>query len=207
MVTSLIKLVTECHSSIKFQNPRWLPILPYDSATKLLFLNYQLTTFSTALTSQNKQFVTPVWVFGWWQLILSTMKCYGYKIPPRVIFTIVGCGRWWNVPNRNIYNSTTRHLLQQDCPQQINEKKMNKRKWVNHIDGFHASLPPFPCDTRNSKFYIPFILIYYQKTSILQWKCVQKYKKSSHIIRWCHENVRWCWKFLGGVEKLKSVPF
>ena len=85
MVTSLIKLVTECHSSIKFQNPRWLPILPYDSATKLLFLNYQLTTFSTAFTSQNKQFVTPVWVFGWWQLIMSTMKCYGYKIPPGLL--------------------------------------------------------------------------------------------------------------------------
>ena len=44
---------------------------------------------------------------------------------------------------------------------------------------FHASLSYFPSDTRNSKFYIPyipFILMYYHKTSILQLKCGQKYK-------------------------------
>ena len=69
------------------QNPRWL-------------------TVSTSLTSQNKQFLTIVWVFGLWQLIMLTVKCYGYKIPSMVIFKNFGCERWWNVPNRNSYNCT-----------------------------------------------------------------------------------------------------
>ena len=54
---------------------------------------------------------------------------------------------------------------------------------------FHASLSHFPSDTRNSKFYIPFILMYYQKTSILQLQNGEKYKKKyPQITRWCHEN-------------------
>ena len=108
----------ECHSSIKSQNPRWLPILPYDFCHKTVTLELSTNNIWYCLNKPNKQFVTPVRVFGWWQLIMLTMKCYGYKILSRVIFTIVGRGRWWNVPNKNFYNSTTRHLLQQVCPQQ-----------------------------------------------------------------------------------------
>ena len=28
-------------------------------------------------------------------------------------------------------------------------------------------------------------------------------KISPHIISWCHENIKWCWKFYGGARKLK----
>ena len=47
---------------------------------------------STTL-SQNKQFLTPVWVFGLWQSIVLTVKLYGYKTPFSVIQKNVGCGR------------------------------------------------------------------------------------------------------------------
>ena len=63
------------------------------------------------------------------ELIVLTMKCFGYKIPSRVIFTIVGRGRWWNVPNRNFYNSTTRHLLRRVCPQQKNQRLYCSMLW------------------------------------------------------------------------------
>ena len=130
-------------------------------------INY-FETVSTALTSQTKQFLTPAWVSCWWELIMVTVKCYGYKIPSRVTCTIVGCGRWWNVLNRNLYNSTTRLISRISVTKKMSPSYLIKLS--------HAPLPPFPSDTRNSKFYIPFILMYYHQTSISQLKCGQRYK-------------------------------
>ena len=128
MVTSRIKLIARMSLLHKVSKSKMVAN-PMISATKLLLLDYHQLTMSTDLTSQIKQFVTPVWVFGWWQIIILTMTCYGYKTPSRVIFTIVGCARWWNVPNRNLYNSTMRHLLQQVCPQQKNERLYCSMLW------------------------------------------------------------------------------
>ena len=44
-------------------------------------------------------------------------------------------------------------------------------------EAFMPSGTLFPSDIRNYRFHIPFILIYHEKTSILQVKDGQKYKK------------------------------
>ena len=47
---------------------------------------------------------------------------------------------------------------------------------------------PFSIEYQNYKFHIPFILMYNQKTNILQLKSGQSIKKYPQITRWCHEN-------------------
>ena len=42
---------------------------------------------------------------------------------------------------------------------------------------FMPSCPLFPSDIINHRFHVPIILIYYEKTGILQEKSGQKYKK------------------------------
>ena len=81
--------------------------------------------------------------------------------------------------------------MRPDCMNTLNQE--NESPWISH-----ASLPHFPSDTRTSKFYIPFILIYYQKTSILQLQNGEKYKKiPTHykVVPWkfCPKILRWCW--------------
>ena len=51
-------------------------------------------------------------------------------------------------------------------------QEMNPSPWMK----LRCPPAPFPSDTRNSKFYIQFIPMYYQKISILQSIGGQEYK-------------------------------
>ena len=66
-------------------------------------------------------------------------------------------------------------------------KKMSLSLWTK----LTCLSAPFPSDTRNSKFYSPFVLINYKKTSIFcNQKVAQSKKNISQIISWCHDNMQ-----------------
>ena len=41
------------------------------------------------------------------------------------------------------------------------------------------------------------------KEAFMQLKSEQKVQKFAQMLMWRHENIRWCWKLYGGVEKLQ----
>ena len=172
------------------QNPRWL-------------------TVSITLISQSKQFITLVWVFGLWQLIMLTVKCHGYKIHPGLFSKLFAVED--DEMSQIGISITMRCLPQQGSPQQKIKRwycSMLKPDFMNTLNQENESprikrpcLPaPFPSDTRNSKFYIQFILMYYQKTSILQSKVAKSIKKKIptdyKVVppKMVPEILRWCWK-------------
>ena len=103
--------------------------LPYVSKSKM--------ADSTTLTSQNKQFLTLVWVFGIWQLIMLTVKCYGYKIPSTVILKKCWLCKMMK-SNRNSYNSTPQQQIKSWYYSMLWDlilwipltKKMNPLQWI-----------------------------------------------------------------------------
>ena len=65
---------------------------------------------------------------------------------------IVGCGRWWNVPNRNFYNSTMRHLLQQFVHNKRNKKLLQHAMRPNIMHRCNQENKSF---TLNKAFFPP----------------------------------------------------
>ena len=150
MATFLIQLVTR-------------GLLLHKVSTKRLPLPQQLSWHSWyCFNKANQTVLTLVWVFGLWQLIMLTMKCYDYKIRPQVIFTNVGCGRWWNVPNRNFYNPITRYLHQQGSPQQ-----KIKRWYCSMLWDLILEIPSFI-------FHLSWCTIRKQAFPIKSWQKVLK---------------------------------
>ena len=209
MATSLIKLISRrllshkvSRSKIAANPALWFLPQNYYSC----IINY-FDSASTALTSRKKEFLTLVQVFGLWQLITLKWNVMVTKYPLGLFSQILAVedGKmsqigifisqlWYIYLNGVVQNKNMLWNLILCIPA---TRKMSPSHWKKL-----SCLPaPLLSDIRNSKFYIPFILMYYQKTRIWSLKGGQRYKKISpdhKVGPWKYqvvlEIVRWCWK-------------
>ena len=133
------------------------------------------TTFS-----QNKQFLTLVWVFGLWQLIsMLTVKLYGCKMPFSVILKKIVAVKdnemsqiripitqLWDVYIIGVLHNKELNDGIAACYETCFMNTLNHENWSPWIK---LSCLPAP-------FYIPFILMYFKKTSILQLQMAKSMK-------------------------------
>ena len=128
------------------------------------------------------------------------------KYPPRLFSNNVGCGRWWNVPHRNSYNSfwdvyinkvlqnkkvVMQHVMKPDFINILNQE--NESPWT--------FMPPCPLFHRILEILslysiYPYVLSESKHFAIKKWPKVKTNTQRSQggAIKMVPEMFTWCWK-------------